>query len=78
MKILQIVPYCLPYRGGQERYVYNLSKYLVRHGHDVEIVTSNYPYTRECETSEGIRITRHRCLARPLRNPLTPAFMTLT
>lgn len=78
MKILQIVPYCLPYHGGQERYVYNLSKYLVRHGHDVEIVTSNYPHTRECETSEGIRITRHRCLARPLRNPLTPAFMTLT
>jgi len=77
MKILQIVPYCLPYHGGQERYVYNLSKYLVRRGHDVEIITSNYPYTLECETSEGIRITRYRCLARPLRNPLTPAFMNL-
>ncbi|WP_342676397.1 glycosyltransferase family 4 protein [Methanofollis sp. UBA420] len=77
MKILQIVPYCLPYHGGQERYVYNLSKYLVRHGHDVEIITSNYPYSQEYETSEGIRITRHRCLARPMRNPLTPAFMTL-
>jgi len=77
LRILQLVPYFPPYIGGQERYVYNLSKYLVRMGHEVHIVTSNFPKTKEHEIIEGITVERYRCLARPLRNPITPGFLTL-
>jgi glycosyltransferase involved in cell wall biosynthesis len=74
MKILQIVPYFPPYNGGQERYILNLSKYLVKKGHDVDIITSNYPKCENYEKIDGINITRHKCLARPLRNPIVPGF----
>lgn len=77
MKILQIVPYFLPYHGGQERYVYNLSKYLVKMGHEVHVATSNYPDNGKDEIIDGITIKRYKCLARPLRNPLTPSMLLL-
>lgn len=77
MKILQIVPYFLPYHGGQERYVYNLSKYLVKMGHEVHVATSNYPDDGKDEIIDGITIKRYKCLARPLRNPLTPSMLLL-
>jgi glycosyltransferase involved in cell wall biosynthesis len=77
MKILQIVPYFYPFRGGQEKYIYNLSKYLVKMGHEIHIITSNYPKTQNEEIIEGITIERHKCLGRPLRNPLTPGFLKL-
>jgi glycosyltransferase involved in cell wall biosynthesis len=77
MKILQIVPYFLPYVGGQENYVYNLSKHLVEKGHEVHVVTSNYPKTSKEEVIDGITVTRYPCLARLLRNPITPSFFTL-
>lgn len=74
MKILQYVPYYLPYNGGQESYVHNLSKYLIRRGHEVDVITSDYPVDHGLDEIDGVRIFRHRCLARPLRNPLTPGF----
>ena len=77
MRILQLVPYFPPYIGGQERYVYNLSKYLVRMDHEVHIITSNFPKSEEQEIMDGITIERHKCLARPFRNPITPTFLTL-
>jgi glycosyltransferase involved in cell wall biosynthesis len=77
VKILQFVPYFIPYLGGQERYVYNLSRYLVRMGHEVRVVTSNFPKCEEYEVMDGITVERYRCLARPLRNPITPRFLTL-
>src|SRR5438445_11478710 len=39
MKIAQITPYFLPVEGGVERHVLNLSKELVRLGHEVDIFT---------------------------------------
>lgn len=77
LKILQIVPYFLPYHGGQERYVYNLSKYLVKMGHEVHVATSNYPDNGKDEIIDGITIKRYKCLARPLGNPLTPGMLLL-
>jgi len=77
LKILQIVPYFLPYHGGQERYVYNLSKHLVKMGHEVHIATSDYPDNGKDEIIDGITIKRYKCLARPLRNPLTPGMLLL-
>ncbi|MBP2144596.1 rhamnosyl/mannosyltransferase [Methanofollis sp. W23] len=78
MKILQCVPYYLPYHGGQESYVHNLSKSLIQRGHEVDVITSDYPAVRGMDEIDGVQIFRHRCLARPLRNPLTPGFFHLT
>ena len=72
MKILQNVPYFPPYKGGQERYINNLSKYLVKMGHEVHIITSNYPKSEKNEIKDGIIIERHDLLLRPLRNPIIP------
>lgn len=70
MNIIELVPYILPYKGGQEKYVYNLSKYLVAKGHDVQIYASNYPITVESEIVDDIKITRNKCFLRILRNPI--------
>lgn len=75
MRILQFVPYFLPYPGGQERYVYNLSKYLVKMGHDVHVITSNFPKSKKFEKIDGISVERYNLIARPLRNPIVPRFL---
>ena len=77
MRILQVAPYFTPYPGGQERYVYNLSKYLVKMGHEVHVITSNYPKTKSFEEIDGITIERHKVFARILRNPITPGFLKI-
>jgi len=46
-------------------------------GHEVHIITSNFPKSEEQEIMDGITIERHKCLARPFRNPITPTFLTL-
>lgn len=77
MKILQLVPYFPPYLGGQENYVLNLSRHLVKRGHEVHVVTSNFPLGKKYEEVDGITVERHHCLARPLRNPIVPGFFKL-
>jgi glycosyltransferase involved in cell wall biosynthesis len=67
-----MAPYFLPYKGGQERFIYNLSKHLVGLGHEVDVITSNYPEAPREEVIDGIHVTRLNCLTRPLRNPFTP------
>jgi glycosyltransferase involved in cell wall biosynthesis len=71
MKILQIAPYFLPHTGGVEQYVFNLSKYLVKQGHQVEVITSNSPIGLKNEKRNGIDITRLKCYGEFLRNPIT-------
>lgn len=52
----------LPNLGGVERYVYNLSKQLIKLGHDVTVVTSNVFDLASHETDEnGIEIFRLPC-----------------
>jgi len=72
MRILQVAPYFPPYLGGQERYIYNLGRALVNSGHEVCVLTSNFPQTVAIETVDGIKVIRSRCIARILRNPITP------
>ena len=76
MRILQVAPYFPPYSGGQERYVYNLCKYLVRRGHEVLVLTSNYPPLKR-GSLEGGRLTvkRLKVFLRPLRNPIIPSLV---
>lgn len=72
MKILQVSPYFHPYVGGQERYVKNLAQALVKHGHQVEVSTSNFPKWKKCELVDGIKIRRFDVIGRPLNNPISP------
>jgi glycosyltransferase involved in cell wall biosynthesis len=78
MRVLQVAPYFYPYTGGQERYIFNLSKNLVKLGHDVDVVTSRFPRRGErIQSIEGFNVHRYRCVARPLRNPIIPGLLTL-
>jgi glycosyltransferase involved in cell wall biosynthesis len=77
MKILQVAPHFFPYVGGQESYIYNLSKNLVKDGHDVHIITSNYPKSTSSEEIDGITIERNNLLLRPLRNPISSGFFNI-
>ena len=77
MKILQVAPYFLPYMGGQEIYIYNLSKHLVAMGHEVHIITSNYPKSKYYEEIDGITVERNDVEFRPLRNPISKGFFNI-
>jgi glycosyltransferase involved in cell wall biosynthesis len=75
MKVLQVSPYFYPYVGGQERYVYELSRKLIEYGHEVTIFTSNFPKGKTFEVIDGIRVRRFRIFGRPLRNPIVPSLL---
>lgn len=77
MKILQVAPYFIPYSGGQEKYIHNLSKYLSKMGHTVHVITSNYPKGKTFEEIDGITVERHNVLVRILRNPIAPGFLKI-
>lgn len=72
MKILQVAPYFMPYKGGQEFYVQNLCKHLVEHGHEIHIITSDFPKETQLKLSDGITIDRYPVVLRILRNPIIP------
>lgn len=58
MKILIGSDIAPPYIGGNEEYVINLGKNLVKMGHEVHWITSKIPKTRDEENYEGIQIHR--------------------
>lgn len=70
MKILQITPYYLPHTGGIERYVYNLSQYLIARGHTVDVATANVPESSDTEIVDGITIYRYPLLCTLMKNPI--------
>jgi len=75
MRILQVSPYFYPYVGGQERYVYELSKKLTEYGHEVTIFTSNFPKKKAFEVTNDIEVHRFEIIGRPLRNPIAPGLL---
>lgn len=76
MKIVQYAPYFIPYTGGQENYIYNLSTHLVNNDNQVSILTANYPECKVKENIRGILVSRYPCFARPLRNPIVPKLLS--
>ncbi len=58
MKILQVHSFFYPHVGGSETYVLELSKHLVQRGHQVLVVTSKLPGTRDRENIEGLEVIR--------------------
>jgi len=49
----------MPYYGGIESYILNLSKFLVKNGHKVTVITSKIPRNSpRLENKEGVKIVR--------------------
>ena len=66
MKILQVIPYFNPKMGGDVDVCYNISKQLVKNGHNVTILTTNYnidnTYSKPLEKF-GVNIVPINCIA---------------
>lgn len=63
MKILQITSSFLPVVGGTEKVVYEISKELVKRGHEVTILTSDFlckEKVKHKETIDGIKVIRFK------------------
>lgn len=58
LRICMAAGHFLPQIGGVERYVYNLSRALVRQGHQVAVVASQLPATDLREQLDGIDLFR--------------------
>jgi glycosyltransferase involved in cell wall biosynthesis len=59
MRILQVTPYFGEHYGGTERYCYNLSRALVKMGHEVHVYAARIkPSTPRREKKDGINIHR--------------------
>jgi glycosyltransferase involved in cell wall biosynthesis len=66
MRVLQVIPYFTPKRGGDVNVCYNISKYLVKHGHHVTIITTNFEFDNEFAENaidEGIEVISFCCVA---------------
>lgn len=65
LRILQVIPYLNPRKGGDVRVCYNLSKSLVSSGHQVTIVTTDQGFDQgytEGLRNMGIEVIPFRCL----------------
>lgn len=65
MKILMISPYFPPIMAGAELYAYEVSKYLVKNGYEVDVITKHFGNLKSYEIIDGIRVHRVRTLDVP-------------
>lgn len=64
MKILQVVPFFTPARGGSVVVPYNLSKHLAERGHEVTIITTDFEFDKEyIKSLTGVRVVPFHCIA---------------
>lgn len=66
MKILQVISYFTPRKGGDVNVCYNLSKQLARQGHEVTILTTDYEFDKEYADSieqVGVKVFPFHCIA---------------
>jgi glycosyltransferase involved in cell wall biosynthesis len=75
MKILQVCPYFYPFLAGQEQYVLQLSKKLLKYGEHVDVYTSNYSNLQDFEIIDGIHVHRFDMITAPLNNPISITFL---
>jgi len=67
MKILTVLTYYRPHTSGLTIYVERLARTLVKRGHQVTVLTSQYePQLAPEEFIDGVRIVRAPVLLRPL------------
>lgn len=64
MKILQVIPFFTPARGGSVTVSYYLSKELSKSGHEVTIITTDFEFDEEYVKSiEGVNVISFKCIA---------------
>ena len=64
MKIVNVIPYFTPQKGGDVASVYNLSKHLAERGHEVTIFTTDFELDREyIKSLDGVRVVPFHCIA---------------
>ncbi len=65
MKILQVVPFFMPARGGSVIVPYNLSKELSKRGHEVTIITTDFEFDEEYAKSieKEVEAISFHCIA---------------
>jgi len=66
MKILQVIPFFTPARGGSVMVPYKLSKELSKRGHDVTLITTDFEFDEEYAKTlekEGVRVFPFHCIA---------------
>lgn len=67
MKILQVIPYFTPKRGGDVNVCYNLSNQLVGREHEVTIISSDFEFDSKYAASiakEGVKVIQFHCVAK--------------
>ncbi len=75
MKILEVLTYYRPWVSGLTIYVERLSKALVRQGHDVTVLTSQYdPDLPRFDVVEGVKVVRVPVAMRASKGVLMPGF----
>ncbi|WP_322816275.1 glycosyltransferase family 4 protein [Chloroflexus sp.] len=75
MRILCALTYYRPYTSGLTIYVERLARGLVRRGHQVTVLTSQYdPSLPKIEWLDGVRVIRAPVLARISKGVLMPTF----
>jgi glycosyltransferase involved in cell wall biosynthesis len=65
MKILHVIPYFTPKRGGDVNVCYNLSKQLVKRGHEVTIITTDFEFDEDYAKSiekKGVKVIPFHCI----------------
>ncbi len=73
MRILQVYKDIHPFvRGGIERYIHDLSRYLSGKGHEVDVLVAGSGGSSE-EIS-GFNVIKYPCICRILSNPISPRF----
>ena len=66
MKILQVVPFFTPARGGSVIVPYYLSKELSKRGYEVTIITTDFEFDEEYAKTvqkEGVKVMAFKCVA---------------
>jgi len=73
MKILTVLTYYRPHTSGLTIYVERMAKALVKRGHDVTVLTSQFdPEFPRRETKEGVKIVRAPVLFRVSKGVIMP------
>jgi glycosyltransferase involved in cell wall biosynthesis len=66
VKILQVIPYFTPQKGGDVNVCYNISKQLAKIGHEVTIITTDFELDKEYANSiekHGVKVLPFHCIA---------------
>ena len=76
MRILQVYKDIHPFvRGGIERYIHDLSRYLSSVGHEVDVLVAGN--SSASERVSGFNVIKYPCICRILSNPISPRLRSI-